>query len=157
MLRSAHQGTAMSFSELVVRSVLNSASDALIATDCDGVIRLWNPGAERIFGYSAEEAQGRSLDLIIPEQLRARHWSGYRQAMTTGTSRYGEGEVLRVPGLRKDGSRVSLEFTIAVLKDEGRSLQGLAAILRDVSARYEEVKALKAKLAAAGKPPRISE
>ena len=65
----------MSFSELVVRSVLNSASDALIATDRDGVIRLWNPGAERIFGYGAEEARGRSLDLIIPEQLRARHWS----------------------------------------------------------------------------------
>jgi PAS domain S-box-containing protein len=147
----------MSFSELVVRSVLNSASDALIATDRDGVIRLWNPGAERIFGYSAEEAEDRSLDIIIPEHLRAVHWSGYRHVMATGTSRYGEGEVLRVPGLRKDGSRVSLEFTIVVLKDEWGSLHGLAAILRDVTVRYEEMKALKTKLAAAGKPPRTSE
>jgi PAS domain S-box-containing protein len=140
----------MTHSELVVRSILNSASDALVATDRDGVIQLWNPGAERIFGYRAEEARGRSLDIIIPEHLRARHWSGYRHVMATGTSRYGEGEVLRVPGLRKDGSRVSLEFTIAVLKDERGSLQGSAAILRDVSARYEEVEALKAKLAAGG-------
>jgi PAS domain S-box-containing protein len=147
----------MTFSELVVRSILNSASDALVATDRDGVIQLWNPGAERIFGYSAEEARDRSLDIIIPEQLRARHWAGYRHVMATGTSRYGEGEVLRVPGLRKDGSRVSLEFTIAVLKDEGGSMQGLAAILRDVTARYDEVKALKAELAAAGKPAETSE
>jgi PAS domain S-box-containing protein len=136
----------MSFAELVARSILEEASDAIIATDRAGVIRLWNRGAERIFGHRASEAQGRSLDLIIPERLRARHWAGYRQVIETGRSRYAEGDVLAVPGVRKDGSRVSLEFTIVPLKDAHGQLQGLAAILRDVTARFEELKSLRAKL-----------
>jgi PAS domain S-box-containing protein len=139
----------MSFAELVARSILNNASDAIIATDGEGMIRLWNSGAERIFRYRADEAQGRSLDIIIPERLRERHWAGYRHVIETGKSRYGEGDILAVPGVRKDGSIVSLEFTIVPLKDENGKMQGLAAILRDVTIRYEELKSLKARLAAA--------
>jgi PAS domain S-box-containing protein len=138
----------MSFAEFVARSILNDAADAIIATDREGLIRLWNSGAERIFRYRADEAQGRSLDVIIPERLRERHWAGYRRVIETGTSKYGEGEILAVPGIRKDGSRVSLEFTIVPLKDEHGEMQGLAAILRDVTMRYEELKSLKARLAA---------
>ena len=95
----------------VCQQIVDQAQDAIIFADRDGVIRLWNAGAEAIFGYRAEEAVGRILDLIISTQLRARHWAGYRQVMATGVTRYGR-EVLAVPALRKDGTRLSLEFTI---------------------------------------------
>jgi PAS domain S-box-containing protein len=130
-------------SSQIAEALLASASDAIIATDRDGIIRHWNKGAERIFGYTAAEAAGQSLDLIIPEQLRARHWKGYAHVMQTGQSRYGEGDLLAVPGLRKDGSRVSLEFTIAMIRNEAGEMIGVAAILRDVTARFEEMKALR--------------
>ena len=130
-------------SSQIAQALLASGSDAVVATDRDGVIRHWNPGAERVFGHSAAEAVGQSLDLIIPENLRARHWEGYHHAMRTGQSRYGEGELLAVPGLRKDGSRVSLEFTVAMIRNEAGEMVGIAAILRDVTKRFEEMKALR--------------
>lgn len=130
------------------RAVLAASSDAIIAADGDGIIVFWNPGAERIFGQSAEEAVGRSLDIIIPERLRHRHWLGYRQVIETGRSRYGGGDLLAVPGLRKDGSRVSLEFTIVPVADDCGRLVCLAAIMRDVTERFEEMKALKNRLRA---------
>ena len=140
----------MSSSHDLGSALLASASDAIIATDRDGVIRHWNQGAERIFGHVAAEAVGKSLDLIIPEQLRARHWEGYSHVMQTGRSRYGEGELLAVPGLRKDGTRVSLEFTVAMIRDEAGGVVGIAAILRDVTKRFEEMKALRKRAAARG-------
>src|SRR3954451_22806536 len=98
-------------------AVLASASDAAVATDREGIITFWNPGAERIFGFAASEAVGRSLDLIVPDNLRARHWAGYRRVMATGESRYGHGDLLSVPALTKNGNRVSVEFTIVMLRD----------------------------------------
>ena len=65
-------------------ALLQSTADAVIATDREGAITFWNPGAARIFGHTAEEATGQSLDLIIPENQRARHWAGYREVMKTG-------------------------------------------------------------------------
>src|SRR6266508_6387465 len=123
----------------VAEALLASGSDAIVASDREGVIRHWNKGAERIFGHSAAEAVGQSLDLIIPENLRARHWEGYDRVTQTGTSRYGEGDLLAVPGLRKDGTRVSLEFTVALIRDAGGMMIGVAAILRDVTQRFEEM------------------
>ena len=134
----------------IAQALLGAASDAIVATDRDGIIRHWNKGAERIFGHSASEAIGQSLDLIIPEPLRARHWVGYRHVMRTGQSRYGEGDVLAVPGLRKDGSRVSVEFTIAPIHADTGDMIGIAAILRDVTARFEEMKTLRKQLAGRG-------
>ena len=134
----------------IAQALVGSAADAIIATDRDGIIRHWNKGAERIFGHSAAEAVGQSLDLIIPEQLRARHWAGYDHLMKTGQSRYGEGDLLAVPGLRKDGSRVSLEFTIAPIRSEAGEMVGVAASLRDVTARFEEMKALRKQAAGRG-------
>jgi PAS domain S-box-containing protein len=134
----------------IAQALLASGSDAIVATDRDGIIRHWNEGAERIFGHTAAEAVGQSLDLIVPEQLRARHWEGYRHVMQTGQSRYGEGDVLAVPGLRKDGSRVSLEFAIATIRDEAGEMIGIAAILRDLTARFEEMKALRKRAAGRG-------
>ena len=133
--------------ETLAAAILSAASDAIVATDRDGLIRFWNPGAERIFGHSREAALGQSLDLIIPENLRARHWEGYREVMQTGESRYGQGDLLAVPGLRRDGSRVSLEFTIVPIKDESGAMQGMVAVMRDVTKRFEEMRALKKELA----------
>ena len=131
-------------------ALLHSASDAIIATDRDGRITFWNPGAERIFGFTAAEAVGQSLDLIIPENLRARHWSGFRHTMETGTSRYGHGDLLSVPGLTKDGARISVEFTILLLRNGAQETTGTVAVLRDVTKRFEEVRELKRRLAGAG-------
>lgn len=141
----------MNFSDLLSRSILLSRSDAIIAADRDGIIRYWNPGAERIFGHAESEALGRSLDLIIPERLRQRHWDGYRHTMQTGRSHYGEGDVLSVPAVRKDGATISVEFTIVPLTDEAGAISGIAAIMRDVTKRFEEIRQLKRKLADATK------
>jgi PAS domain S-box-containing protein len=89
------------------------------------------------------------LDIIIPERLRARHWEGYRRVIETGESRYGHGDVLAVPGLRKDGTQISLEFTIVTLTDGQGRIDGMAAIMRDVTKRFAEMRALKQQLAAA--------
>jgi PAS domain S-box-containing protein len=130
-------------------ALLHSASDAIIATDREGNITFWNPGAERIFGFTAKEATGQSLDLIIPENLRARHWSGFRHTMETGTSRYGHGDLLSVPGLTKEGARISVEFTILLLRDGTQAVNGTVAVMRDVTKRFEEVRELKRRLAEA--------
>jgi PAS domain S-box-containing protein len=131
-------------------ALLDSASDAIIATDREGRITFWNPGAERIFGFTADESDGQSLDLIIPENLRARHWAGFRHTMETGTSRYGHGDLLSVPGLTKEGRRISVEFTIVLLRNEAQEVTGTVAVMRDVTKRFEEVRELKRKLVEAG-------
>lgn len=129
-------------------ALIDSAADAIIASDRAGDIVLWNAGAERIFGFTEAEALGQSLDIIIPEPFRARHWEGYHETVASGESRYGAGDMLAVPGLHKEGRRLSLEFTIALMKEAGR-VTGMVASLRDVTARFEETKALKKKLATA--------
>ena len=123
-------------------------ADAIVYADADGVIRRWNRGASRIFGFTEAEAIGRSLDLIIPENLRSRHWEGYRATMRTGQSRYGDGQVLSVPAVRKDGARISVEFTIVPFIDDAGRIIGIAAIMRDATARVEELRALRRELAA---------
>lgn len=128
-------------------ALLGSAADAILASDREGIITLWNPGAERIFGFSAQEAVGQSLDIIIPEPLRARHWEGYHHTVSTGVSRYGAGDLLAVPGLHKDGTRLSLEFTIVLLKDAAGTVTGMVSSLRDVTRKFEETRALKKKIA----------
>jgi PAS domain S-box-containing protein len=140
------------FSDLLARSLLLTRADAIIAADRDGIIRFWNPGAERIFGHVENDAVGRSLDLIIPERLRQRHWDGYRRTMESGKSRYGEGDLLSVPALHKNGSTISVEFTVIPLTDASGKMIGMAAIMRDVTKRFEEMRALKRKLAGAAAP-----
>jgi len=139
----------MEFLEQLPQAILATRSDAIIAADRDGIIRFWNPGAERIFGHTSGEASGCSLDLIIPERLRQRHWDGFRHTMATGHSRYGEGDLLSVPALRKDGTTISVEFTIVPLHDESGRINGMVAILRDVTARFEELRRLRQRLAEA--------
>jgi PAS domain S-box-containing protein len=132
-------------SPLDLPSLVQAAGDAIIAADTDGKIRLWNPAAERIFGFTAAEALGHSLDLIIPERWRTRHWEGYQRVMRTGQTRYGT-EVLRVPALHKDGRTLSIAFTVALLHAEDGGIQAIAAIVRDETARWEEERALRRRL-----------
>jgi PAS domain S-box-containing protein len=139
----------MDLNRLVADAILTAAADAVVATDREGIIQVWNPGAERIFGHRADEALGQSLDLIIPERLRARHWEGFRHVVATGESHYGEGDLLSVPGISKDGHRISLEFTVVPLKEGQGQMQGIAAVMRDVTSRFEELRSLKRKLAEA--------
>jgi len=127
--------------------LVSGMADAIVDADAEGVIRVWNRGATRIFGFAEAEALGRSLDLIVPENLRERHWQGYRATMRTGQSRYGNGQILSVPAVRKDGTRVSVEFTIAPFTDNAGRMIGIAAIMRDATARFEELRALRRQLA----------
>jgi PAS domain S-box-containing protein len=143
----------MDLTRLVANAILAAPADAVVATDRDGIICLWNPGAERIFGHRTDEALGQPLDLIIPERLRPRHWEGFHRVMATGESHYGAGDLLSVPGLRKDGHQISLEFTIVPLKDGKGRMWGLAAVMRDVTSRFEEIRRLRKKLADAAAPP----
>jgi PAS domain S-box-containing protein len=129
------------------RTLAREAADAIVYADAKGVIGFWNEGAERIFGFSEAEALGKTLDIIIPENLRPRHWAGYAATMRTGKTRYGAGDLLAVPALRKDGTRISVEFTILLVHDESGAISGIAAILRDVTQRFEEMKTLRKALA----------
>jgi PAS domain S-box-containing protein len=138
---------SMSAPQGIAAALLQGASDAIVATDRQGRVVFWNPGAERIFGFSAEEAINQSLDLIIPENLRARHWKGYDHVMETGESRYGHGDLLAVPALTKDGRRISVEFTILMLRNERQEIAGTVAVMRDVTKRFEELRKLRRKLA----------
>jgi PAS domain S-box-containing protein len=123
------------------------AADAVVLADAEGVVRYWNAAAEDLFGHSAADAVGASLDIIIPERLRARHWEGYRTVMATGETRYGR-DTLSVPALHADGRRISVEFTVTLLLDDAGRVSGIAAIMRDVTTRWEEQRALQRRLAA---------
>jgi PAS domain S-box-containing protein len=129
-----------------LEKLISNAPEAILISDAEGVITFWNSGAERLFGHTNTEAVGQSLDLIIPESLRARHWDGYRRVMATGETKYKTG-VLSSPGVKKDGSRVSLEFSMILLRDEQNKVQGCASIIRDVTERWNREKELKEKLA----------
>lgn len=126
--------------------MVQSAGDAIIAVDSGGAIIVWNPAAERIFGFSADEALGHKLDLIIPERYRARHWEGYRKAMAAGSTRYAS-DVLRVPAVHKDGRPLSIAFTVALLSSADGQIEAVAAIVRDETARWKEEQELRRRLA----------
>ncbi|MDT5239522.1 MAG: hypothetical protein QOG79_686 [Mycobacterium sp.] len=129
-------------------AVVTESAEAIVVADPDGVIRLWNDGAARMFGYSAAEAAGQTLDLIIPEKLRARHTKGYRETMATGVTRYGD-TLLSVPATHRDGHRLSIEFSVALLRDEAGEIVGISAIMREVTERRNAERELRAKLAEA--------
>jgi PAS domain S-box-containing protein len=130
------------------RRIVDGSPDAILICDRSGTVRLWNAAAERVFGFRATEALGTSLNLIIPERLRGRHWAGWEAAMSTGMTRYAEGQLLAVPALHKDGRHISIEFSIQLVKDEDGRIESVVAIIRDVTERYSREKALRAQLQA---------
>ncbi|MFI5179927.1 MAG: PAS domain-containing protein [Thermoanaerobaculia bacterium] len=129
------------------RKLVDDSPLAILFADREGIIRLWNAGAEAMFGYRAGEVLGQSMDVIIPERQRPRHWEGWEKVMATGVTRYGR-DVLAVPALRKDGSRISIEFNILLLRSPAGEILGAAAFLQDVTARWQQQKEMKARLAA---------
>ena len=132
--------------EWLSQQIVEKAADAIIFADSEGIIRLWNSAAEAIFGYTAEEALGQSLDLIVPEKVRDRHWEGYNKVMATGKTKYGK-ETLAVPAITKGDDRISIEFTIVLLTNDSGDPLGIAAVIRDVTARWQKEKELKKRLA----------
>jgi PAS domain S-box-containing protein len=129
---------------------LAETPDGVMFADANGAITYWNAGCERIFGLTAAEACGQSLDIIIPQNLRARHWQGWKETMRTGTTRYSAGDLLSVPARRKDGTRISVEFSILPFRGSDGTITAMGAIMRDVTKHFEELKALRK--AAAGRP-----
>jgi PAS domain S-box-containing protein len=130
----------------LAQALVREAAEAMVVSDPEGIIRLWNRGAERVFGYPAAEAVGQSLDLIIPEKQRNRHWAGYEKTMATGETRYGD-TLLKVPATHRDGRRMSIEFSVALLRDDSGQIAGISAVIRDVTERWNEEKAMRARLA----------
>lgn len=125
-----------------VSGLVAAIGDAVVVSDAEGLITVWNPAAERIFGFSEAEALGRSLDLITPDRHRRRHWDGYHKSMSTGVTKYGA-DVLRVPALHKDGRQLSIAFTVGMLHGEDGAVTGIAAIIRDETARWEDERRLR--------------
>jgi PAS domain S-box-containing protein len=128
------------------RILAREAPDAIIYTDAQGRIRFWNKAAERVFGFRESEAVGQTLDIIIPEHLRNRYRDEFERTMQTGETSYGAGDVLELPLMRKDGRGISVEFTQLPYRGENGTVIGIAAVLRDVTKRFEEVKALRERL-----------
>ena len=126
-------------------TLVSQAPDAMIFADRDGTIRVWNGSAEAIFGYSADEVIGGSLDVIIPERLRDAHWQGFRKAIDTGQPKY-LGKVLTTRAVHKDGSKVYVDLSFALVRDQAGDVTGSLAIARDCTVRYESDRALRARV-----------
>jgi PAS domain S-box-containing protein len=130
--------------EHLAARILDGSPDAVLICDRNGTVRYWNRGAERIFGFRNAEILGASMEVIIPERLRARHWAGWETAMRTGSTAYDAGQLLAVPALHKDGGQISIEFSIQLLKDSNGQVEWVVAILRDVTERFNREKTLRA-------------
>jgi PAS domain S-box-containing protein len=127
------------------QQLVEAIGDAVVVCNAGGDIILWNDAAERIFGFSREDALGQSLDLIIPQRQRQRHWDGYNQSMATGQTRYG-GDLLRVPALHQDGRTLSIAFTVAMLFDDQHQVSAIAAVIRDETERWKAERELRARV-----------
>ncbi len=113
----------------------------MIYADRTGTILRWNPAASALFGYSADEALGRSLDLIIPEHLRDAHWRGFEAAMTSGAMKL-QGRPTLTRALHKSGRKLYTEMTFAIVKAVGNDdALGSVAVVRDVTERVEKERA----------------
>ena len=131
------------FDDALLAELVRGLADGVVIADADGTIVFWNDAAERLFGWPAVEAIGQSLDLIVPESQRERHWTGYRRVMATGHTDYGD-RLLEVPALHRDGRRLSIAFTVTLLRREGERLPlGIAAVVRDDTERWEERRRLR--------------
>jgi PAS domain S-box-containing protein len=128
------------------QQLVAGSGDAIMVADAKGMITLWNAACERIFGHTAAEAMGQSLDLIIPQRQQGRHWDGYHQTMASGITKYGN-DLLRVPSIHKDGRSLSIAFTVSLLKAADGSVLSIVAIVRDETARFTEDRALRKRLA----------
>lgn len=145
--------------DIDLNALIGAIGDAVVVSDREGKVIVWNPAAERMFGFTEAEALGQSMDMIIPERLRKRHWEGFDKSMETGTTRYGH-DVLRVPAVDKAGSAMSIAFTVAMLFGPDGKVSAIASVIRDETSRFAEDRALRKRVIeleaqlAGGAPPR---
>ena len=126
-------------------ALLEALADAVVACDAKGAIVVWNAAAERLFGYTRAEAMGQSLDIIIPERLRGRHWEGYDKTMASGHTKYGH-DTLRVPAIDKAGRTMSIAFTVALLFGTDGKPSTIVSVIRDETQRFAEERALRKRI-----------
>jgi PAS domain S-box-containing protein len=119
------------------QAIVEQAPDAIIFADREGAIRVWNRGAEAVFGYAAAEVLGNSLDVIIPERLRRAHWEGFRRAIDTGQTKFG-GRVLTTRSVHKDGSKLYVDLSFGLIRNGVGAIAGALAVGRDCTARHIE-------------------
>jgi PAS domain S-box-containing protein len=136
----------VSSSSIDFEQLVRNMGDAVVVSDAQGAIVVWNEAATRLFGFSEQEALGQALDLIIPDRLRGRHNEGYAKTVATGITRYGT-SLLKVPALHKDGRQLSIAFTVALMTGAEGEVQGVAAIIRDDTARFNEDRAMRRRIA----------
>ena len=129
-----------------MNALVMGMGDAVVVSDASGVITVWNAAAERMFGFTESEALGQSLDIIVPERLRKRHWDGYDKTMQTGVTKYGT-DLLKVPAAHKDGRAMSIAFTVAMLNSADGKPAAIAAVIRDETSRFNEERDLRRRLA----------
>ena len=128
-----------------LKALIAAVGDAVMVCDAQGAIVLWNPACERLFGHSEAEVLGKTMDMIIPERLRKRHWEGYEKTMATGITKYGH-DVLRVPAVNKQGDTLSIAFTVAMLHADDGKVSAIVSIIRDETSRFNEERALRKRL-----------
>jgi PAS domain S-box-containing protein len=133
-------------SQLDLNALVHSMGDALMVCDAEGAILLWNPACERMFGFSAAEVLGQTMDMIIPERLRGRHWEGYHKTMASGITKYGT-DLLKVPAVDKQGRAMSIAFTVSLLHGPDGKVNAIASVIRDETQRFNDERALKKRLA----------
>ena len=125
----------------LAESILEQIADAVIFADATGTIRQWNRAAAALFGYSAADALGQNLDLIIPEHLRPAHWRGFEAAMTNGVMKL-QGRPTVTRATHQTGRRLYVEMTFALVKGQaGGAARGAVAVARDVTERIEQQRA----------------
>ena len=126
--------------------ILRSMPEALVYADLEGIIRRWNPGAETVFGFSAAEALGQNLDLIIPERMRKAHWDGFNKAIVRGGTLPGRTSMI-TRSLHKSGEQIYVDMSFAMVKDESGKMLGSMAVARDATKRFLEEKSMRKQLA----------
>ncbi len=128
------------------KALVSHIGEAVIISDRDENILFWNSSAQRIFGYSQDEALGKTLSIITPERFRERHSKGYFHTMETGKTKYGN-TLLRVPAIHQDGRSISIAFSVTMIFDDQNEPMAIAAVIRDETERFQEERNLKEKLA----------
>jgi PAS domain S-box-containing protein len=126
--------------------IVDAIGDALVVSDVEGKVIVWNAGAERMFGWSAQEALGQRMDMIVPERLRQRHWDGYDKSMQTGHTKYAH-DVLRVPAVDKAGRAMSIAFTVFMLFGLDGKPSACGSVIRDETDRFAQDRALRQRIA----------
>ena len=132
--------------EIDMKALVGAIGDAVVVCDAKGHVIVWNAGAERLFGWTAAEAQGQRMDMIVPERLRKRHWEGYDQSMATGKTKYAH-DVLRVPAVDKAGRALSIAFTVFMLFDAEGKVSACGSVIRNETDRFAADRALKQRVA----------